>query len=244
LSLLSGHLVGDGEHSANNGLLPSRPQILKSVLSQLYSKRLQRPSRSSASAVFLEPRFTRQLAVAFERIRAATPGAPRYDIVHQPELPIVDADGAVVRSTAASTSVTVPASVGAPGDYLGLECKYLDANDRSTDADYVDDGWSASFSGDYSRDHPWAVMVGLDDAGVGQVCSHVDARLRERYGQEAGFKSTCGCGSITFERASTCKLMGSHRILDLHAFFLIAVPTSDAAQRGGVADAVDQVSCA
>jgi hypothetical protein len=204
----------------------ARPQILKSVLATL-----QEAVAATVAVVgeerILEPRFTRQLAVDFERIRAATPGAPRYDIVHQPELPITDERGAVVRYRRLDIRLLFLRQVGTPGDYLGLECKYLDAHDRSTDADYVDDGVERIVCGDYSRAHSWAVMVGLERRGpLDLSVANVDARLRERYGQEAGLKSTCRVRLSNVRESEHLQAGGPHRICILHGFFLIAVPTS------------------
>lgn len=225
MSLLSGHIAGDAS-TPTTAFYRARPQILRSVLTTL-----QEAVAATVAVVgerrTLEPRFTRQLAVDFERIRAATPGAPRYDIVHQPELPIVDAGGAVVRYRRLDIRLLFLRQVGAPGDYLGLECKYLDSCDRSTDADYVDDGVERIVCGDYSRNHPWAVMVGLERRGpLDRSAANVDARLRERYGQEAGFKSTCRVRLGNVRESEHLQAGGSHRISILHGFFLIAVSSS------------------
>lgn len=171
----------------------------------------------------LEPRFTRQLAADFERIRAATPGTPRYDIVHQPELPIVDEAGLVIRYRRLDIRLLFLRQIGAPGDYLGLECKYLDAGDRSTDADYVDDGVERIVCGDYSRYHPWAVMVGLERRGPLDVSvANVEARLQERYGQDAGFKAACRVRLDNVRESEHPQAGGPHRISILHGFFLIS----------------------
>ena len=226
MSLLSGHLAGNTSTPPTNAFYRARPQILKSVLTTL-----QQAIAATVAVVgeqrILEPRFTRQLAVDFERIRAATPGAPRYDVVHQPELPIVDQSGAVVRYRRLDIRLLFLRQVGAPGDYLGLECKYLDAGDRSTDADYVDDGVERIVCGDYSRDHPWAVMVGLERRGpIDRAVANVDARLRQRYGQGAGFKSTCQVRLANVRESEHSQGGGSHRIAILHGFFLVTAPIS------------------
>lgn len=200
---------------------------MKSVLTTL-----QQAVASTVAVVgeqrILEPRFTRQLAVDFERIRAATPGAPRYDIVHQPELPIVDEAGVVVRYRRLDIRLLFLRQVGAPGDYLGLECKYLDARDRSTDAEYVDDGVERIVCGDYSLHHPWAVMVALERQGPLNVSvANVDARLQERYGQDAGFRSTCRVRLENVRESEHSQAGGPHRISIIHGFFLISVPADD-----------------
>lgn len=221
MSLLSGHIADDASTAPTSAFYRARPQILKSVLTTL-----QRAVSATVAVVgeqrILEPRFTRQLAVDFERIRAATPGAPRYDIVHQPELPIVDEEGAVVRYRRLDIRLLFLRQVGAPGDYLGLECKYLDAGDRSTDADYVDDGVERIVCGDYSQGHPWAIMVGLERRGpIHRSAANVDARLRERYGEEAGFKPSCRVKLQDIRESEHLQAGGPHRISILHGFYLI-----------------------
>jgi len=225
LSLLGGHLTGEAGTPPTTAFYRARPQILRSVIITL-----QQAVAATVAVVgdrrILEPRFTRQLAVDFERVRAATPGAPRYDIVHQPELPIVDEGGAVVRYRRLDIRLLFLRQVGTPGDYLGLECKYLDASDRNTDAEYVDDGVERIVCGDYSRNHPWAVMVGLERRGpLIRSAANVDARLRERYGQDAGFKSTCGVRLENVRESEHLQAGGLHRISILHSFFLVTVPT-------------------
>jgi hypothetical protein len=226
LSLLSGHIANGASPSPTSAFYRARPQILKSVLTTL-----QQAVSATIAVVgeqrILEPRFTRQLAVDFERIRATTPGAPRYDIVHQPELPILDRNGTVVRYRRLDIRLLFLRQVGAPGDYLGLECKYLDAGDRSTDADYVDDGVERIVCGDYSRHHPWAIMVGLERRGpIHRTAANVDARLRERYGDAAGFKPSCRVRLQNIRESEHLQGGGPHRISILHGFYLIAASPS------------------
>jgi hypothetical protein len=201
-----------------------QPQVLRNVL-----QTLQRAVAATAAVVgearALEPRFTRQLAADFESARDAMPGSPRYDITHQPELPITNAEGIVVRYRRLDIRILFARQLGCAGDYLCLECKYLDATDRATDADYVDEGVERIVSGEYAARHPWAVMVGLERVGPLEVSvSHVDERLRARYGCEGGFTATPRV-RLTFVRESEhAQAGGPHRITIVHAFFLITGP--------------------
>ena len=201
-----------------------QPQVLRSVLLTL-ERAVAATAAVLGEARVLEPRFTRQLAEDFESARDATPGSPRYDITHQPELPITNAEGIVVRYRRLDIRILFARQLGCRGDYLCLECKYLDATDRATDADYVDEGVERIVSGEYAAGHPWAVMVGLERVGPLAVSvSHVDERLRARYGSEGGFTATPRV-RLTFVRESQhSQAGGPHRITIIHGFFLITGP--------------------
>lgn len=133
MSTLDDHF-SEGAKTLPNVFYKVQPQVLRTVLLTL-----QRAVGATAAALgearVLEPRFTRQLAEEFESARDATPGSPRYDITHQPELPITNAEGLVVRYRRLDIRILFARQLGCRGDYLCLECKYLDATDRATDAD-------------------------------------------------------------------------------------------------------------
>lgn len=117
----------------------ARPQVLRSVIMAL-----DRAVSSTVAALrnvrAIEPRFTRQLAASLEVARDLMPGSTRYDITHQPELPIVNDEGVVVAHRRLDIRILFRRQLGRTGDYLAIECKYLDTTDRATDADYVDEG--------------------------------------------------------------------------------------------------------
>jgi hypothetical protein len=220
-----GHYFSEEAKALPNVFYKVQPQVLRTVLLTL-----QRAIAATVAVLgevrVLEPRFTRQLAADFESARDATPGSPRYDIVHQPELPITNAaEGIVVRYRRLDIRILFARQLGCRGDYLCLECKYLDATDRATDADYVDEGVERIVSGEYAAGHPWAVMVGLERVGPLAVSvSHVDERLRARYGPEGAFTATPRV-RLTFVRESQhSQAGGPHRITIIHGFFLITGP--------------------
>lgn len=169
-----------------------------------------------------ETRFTRQLLVQFERARDTTPGSPRYDISHQPEVPITDGKGAVIKHRRLDLRLVFQRQLGRTGDYLCLECKYLDTNDRHTDREYVDEGVERVVCGDYACNHPWAVMIGLERTGpLSQAAEHVDKRLQHRYGGDCGFKGeSCVRLPNVFE-SDHLQAGGPHQISIVHCFYLL-----------------------
>lgn len=171
-----------------------------------------------------EPRFTRQLLLDFERARDNTPGTPRYDITHQPELPIADDKGVVAELRRLDLRLVFLQQVGRTGDYLCLECKYLDTRVRDTDREYVNEGVDRIVVGDYAANHPWAVMVGLERNGpVNLAFDHIDARLVSKYGRSAGLKKTSGIALSNVRESDHYQSGGSHRITIVHAIYLIAL---------------------
>ena len=93
MSVLNRHLT-EGIRTLPNGFYRARPQVIRVVL-----QTLERALTATVSVVGEarphEPQFTRQLLLDFERARDDTPGTPRYDITHQPELLTADASGGV-----------------------------------------------------------------------------------------------------------------------------------------------------
>jgi hypothetical protein len=200
----------------------ARPQVLRIVLQTL--------DRAVAAAVcriggerLLEPQFTRQLLLDFESARDAMPGSPRYDITHQPELPIADGEGRAASLRRLDLRILFRAQLGRTGDYLCVECKYLDTTDRNLDREYVNEGVDRIVIGDYARHHPWAVMVGLERTGpLHATASHVDARLVARYGANAGFKANSSIRLPFVRESDHDQAGGPHRITIVHSFHLIA----------------------
>jgi len=219
------HLSGEAK-ARPNVFYKVQPQVLRSVLLTL-QQAVAATAAVLGDARVLEPRFTRQLAEEFESARDATPGSPRYDITHQPELPITNAQGIVIRYRRLDIRILFARQLGCRGEYLCLECKYLDATDRATDADYVDEGVERMVSGEYAAGHPWAVMVGLERVGPLAVSvSHVDERLRARYGTEGAFTTTPRVRLTFVHESQHLQACGPHRIRIVHSFFLITGPPS------------------
>ena len=174
----------------------------------------------------LEPRFTRQLLLDFQSARDNTSGTPRYDITHQPELPIANDAGVVETYRRLDFRLLFLQQVGRTGDYLCLEVKYLDASDRSSDYEYVGQGVDRIVVGDYARGHPWAIMAGLERVGpIGISISNVNSRLKQRYGKKNGFKSTPSIGLPNVHESDHLQDGRPHKITIVHAFYFI-VPTS------------------
>ena len=220
MSVLSGHLK-EGIHTLPNGFHRVRPQVIRVVLQTL--KRALAETVSTVGRTRLhEPRFTRQLLLDFERARDDTPSTPRYDITHQPELPIPDTSGAVASHRRLDFRLVFLRQVGRTGDYLCLECKYLDTSDRDTDRAYVNEGVDRIVIGDYARNHPWAIMVGLER--VGPICmsiQNVDARLVAKYGKNHGFKPKPSVKLSNVRESDHYQTGGLNKITIVHAFFLI-----------------------
>ena len=153
MSNLTKHITED-KRVLPNEFYHAQPQVLRVVL-----QTLERALSATISVIgdvrIHEPRFTRQLLHDFERARDNTPGTPRYDLTHQPELPIPNAAGAVTTFRRLDFRLLFSQQVGRTGDYLCLECKYLDAMDRKTDLNYVKEGVARIVDGDYARNHPW-----------------------------------------------------------------------------------------
>lgn len=221
MSILSKH-ISEEKRILRNQFYRAKPQVLRAVL-----QTLERAIASTVAVIgevrIYEPRFTRQLLLDFERARDSTPGSPRYDITHQPELPIADDKGVVSDLRRLDLRLVFLRQVGRTGDYLCLECKYLDTMDRDTDREYVNEGVDRIVVGDYAAKHPWAVMVGLERSGPIELSfDHINSRLVSKYGRLGGLKTTSSIGLDYVQESDHCQAGGPHRITIVHAIYLIA----------------------
>lgn len=220
MSILADHLAA-GALVRPNGFYRARPQILRVVL-QTLERAVARTVEIVGDVKLTEPRFTRQLFLDFERARDETPGSPRYDIAHQPELPIADETGALVTLRRLDLRLVFLRQVGRTGDYLCLEFKYLDTTDRDTDREYVVEGVDRIVIGDYARNHPWAIMVGLERTGpLEKTSAHIGARLTSRYGADVGYRSSPKILLPYAFESDHLQANGSHQITIIHAFYLL-----------------------
>ena len=224
MSILTRH-ISEGKRALPNGFYRARPQVLRVVL-QTLERALTSTVAVIGDAEVYEPRFTRQLLVDFEHARDDTPGSPLYDITHQPELPIANERGVVSSHRRLDLRLVFLRQVGRTGDYLCLECKYLDSADRDTDREYVNEGVERIVIGDYARHHPWAVMVGLEKRGPVEVSvKNVNERLIAKYGESAAIKPFSSIGLPNVHESEHFQAGGPHRITIVHAMYLI-VPVS------------------
>lgn len=220
MSILAEHLA-PGALTRPNYFYRARPQILRVVLETL-GQALARTIEIVGDVKLTEPRFTRQLFLSFERARDETPGSPRYDITHQPELPIADATGALVALRRLDLRLVFLRQVGRTGDYLCLEFKYLDTRDRSTDREYVAEGVDRIVIGDYAHGHPWAIMVGLERTGpLEQTSEHIGARLITRYGAGTSYRPSAKIALPYAFESDHLQANGPHRITIVHTYYLI-----------------------
>ena len=220
MSVINSHLA-EGVRGRPQGFYRAKPQVLRVVL-QTMERALASTVSVVGSARIYEPRFTRQLLLDFERARDETPGTPRYDITHQPELPIADNSGVVGTLRRLDFRLVFLRQVGRTGDYLCIEFKYLEVLDRSTDREYVSDGVERIVIGDYARDHPWAVMVGLERVGPLRLSvQNVNSRLLARYGNHHGLRVAPGIKLHNVYSSEHQQGGGPHEITIIHAFYLI-----------------------
>lgn len=223
MSILAEHFA-PGALARPNGFYRARPQVLRVVLETL-GRALDRTVAIVGDVRLTEPRFTRQLFLDFERARDETPGSPRYDITHQPELPIAGATGAVAELRRLDIRLVFLRQVGRTGDYLCLEFKYLDTNDRNTDREYVAEGVNRIVIGDYARNHPWAIMVGLERTGpLERISAHIGARLADRYGAEVDYRPSAEIGLQNAFKSNHVQSNGPHHITIVHAYYLLQPP--------------------
>lgn len=221
MSLVGQHLTS-GQRALPNAFYKARPQVLRVVIETL-GRAISATVAAVGAGRLDEPKFTRQLFLDLQHARDNTPGSPRYDITHQPELPIADANGKMSSLRRLDLRLLFLSQVGRTGDYLCIECKYLDTTDRSLDREYVDDGVERIVAGDYAKDHPWAIMVGLERTGpLDQSAAYVNARLTTKYGNEGAFRRPCSIQLPNVEQSEHLQAGGPHRITVLHSFFLIA----------------------
>ena len=221
MSNLTKHIAGD-KRVLPNEFYRAQPQVLRVVL-QTLGRALSATISIIGEARIHEPRFTRQLLLDFQRARDNTPATPRYDLTHQPELPIEDATtGAVTALRRLDFRLLFSQQVGRTGDYLCLECKYLDTMDRNTDLNYVNEGVHRIVDGDYARNHPWAIMVGLERRGPLNITfKHINERLVSKYGTDCSFKDTPSIRLPNVQESEHYQAGGSHKITIVHAIYLI-----------------------
>lgn len=219
MSILQEHFA-DGAHVRPNGFYRARPQVLRVVLGTL-GRALGRTLRIVGDARLTEARFTRQLLLDFERARDETPGSPRYDITHQPELPIAAESGEVAALRRLDFRLVFLRQVGRTGDYLCIEVKYLDTADRGTDRDYVNEGVDRIVIGDYACGHPWAIMVGLERSGpLDRTADHVGTRLVAKYGAGIAYRAASRIGLPHIFESDHSQADGPHQITILHAYYM------------------------
>jgi hypothetical protein len=218
--VLAEHLAGD-TRALPNRFYRARPQVLRIVL-QTLGRALARTMETIGETRLTEPRFTRQLFLDFEKARDETPGSPRYDITHQPELPIAGETGAVAVLRRLDLRLVFLRQVGRTGDYLCLEFKYVDTSDRSTDREYVNEGVDRIVIGDYARDHPWAIMVGLERTGpLDRTAAHIGSRLASKYGTSQSYVPSARIALPHVHESEHHQAGGSHQITIVHAFYLV-----------------------
>ena len=214
--------AGRSPDRVSDGFAKIRPQVLRVVLLTFGRAVAATTGKVGANRV-LEPRFTRQLYLDFQAARDATPGSPRYDISHQPEHVVPDALGRIGQLFRLDLRLVFARQLGRTGDYLCLECKYLDTDDRDTDREYVTEGVDRIVSGDYARRHFWAVMVGLERRGpLVKTTIHLDQRLRAKYGNGEGLKTPSDVRLAHVHQSEHVQAGGPHRVAILHALYLIA----------------------
>ncbi len=220
MSVINKHLA-EGLRGRPRGFYRARPQVLRVVL-QTLERALANTIAAIGNERIYEPRFTRQLLIDFERARDQTPGTPRYDITHQPELPIADSDGVVSALRRLDFRLLFVPQVGRTGDYLCIEFKYLEVTDRSTDREYVGDGVERIVVGDYARNHPWAIMVGLERVGpLLRSVQNVNSRLLTTYGHLHGLRIAPDVKLPHVYASQHEQGGGPHEITIIHAFYLI-----------------------
>ena len=70
-------------------------------------------------------------------------------------------DGRVIAFRRLDIRILFSRQVGRRGDYLCIECKYLEADNRRSDDEYVAEGVDRIVTGAYARGHGFAIMAGL-----------------------------------------------------------------------------------
>lgn len=226
MSALADHLRATGATVLPNNFHRIQPQVLRRVLSALNDAILA-TVELLGDVRYLEPRFTRQLASCFEEARDAA-GGIRYHIEHQGELPVLDEDGRVIAFRRLDIRILFSQQVGRRGDYLCIECKYLEADNRRCDDEYVAEGVDRIVTGAYARGHGFAIMVGLERTGpIGRTIENVDDRLRQRYGSDQGLRPAPRWRLGRAHESEHPQSGGPHRIVLIHGFW----PVTAAAAR-------------
>ncbi|NTJ45287.1 hypothetical protein G6L28_22215 [Agrobacterium larrymoorei] len=220
MSALNDHLGAVGSTILPNNFHRIQPQVLRKILFT-FNDAILTTVGLIGDVRHLEPRFTRQLASCFEDARDAA-GGGRYHIEHQGELPIVDQDGRVIAFRRLDIRILFSQQVGRRGDYLCIECKYLDANNRSSDDEYVAEGVDRIVTGAYALGHGFAIMAGLERVGpMTRTIANVDDRLRRRYGSDQGLRAAPRW-KLDIVRESEHQQNGTeHRIVLVHGFWPI-----------------------
>ena len=94
--------------------------------------------------------------------------------------------------------------------------------DRDSDREYVNEGVDRIVIGDYARNHPWAIMVGLVRNGPSDLAAqHVNARLIAKYGSSHSFKENASIKLSNVYESDHEQAGGLHQITIVHAFYLI-----------------------
>jgi hypothetical protein len=218
LSALGEHLGATGSAAVANSFYRLQPQVLRRVLGAL-DEAIRKTVALLGDIRRLEPQFTRQLAACFEDARDRAGGA-LYDILHQGELPVLNDEGRVVSYRRLDIRLLFTQQVGRRGDYLCIECKYLDATDRGSDLEYVEEGVDRIVTGAYARDHRFAIMVGLERVGpLSRTIANVNDRLMRRYGKAQGLRPALRWKLGTAAESEHPQAGGPHRITLVHGFW-------------------------
>lgn len=220
MSALGDHLSEAESAGSPNSFYRLQPQVLRKVLRAL-DEAVNTTVTLVGDTRSLEPRFTRQLAASLEDARDRA-GGVRYHIEHQGELPLCDADGRVISYRRLDIRLLFTQQVGRRGDYLCVECKYLDATDRSSDDDYVREGVDRIVTGAYALGHNFAIMVGLERVGpLSSSMANVGDRLTRRYGPNHSLRAAPRWNMATVAESDHLQAGGPHRITLVHGFWPI-----------------------
>jgi hypothetical protein len=220
LSALGEHLGASGSATSANSFYRLQPQVLRRVLCAL-DEAIKETVALLGGIRRLEPQFTRQLAACFEDSRDRAGGA-LYHIDHQGELPIRNGEGRVIFYRRLDIRLLFTKQVGRRGDYLCIECKYLDATDRGSDREYVEEGVNRIVTGEYALGHRVAIMIGLERIGpLSRTIANVHDRLTRRYGEDQGLRPAPRWKLCTAAESEHPQAGGPHRITIVHGFWPI-----------------------
>lgn len=218
MSALGEHLGAADSAASANTFYRLQPQLLRRVLRAL-DEAITETVALLGDVRRLEPQFTRQLAACFEDARDRA-GGTRYHIEHQGELPVRNDEGRVVSYRRLDIRLLFTQQVGRRGDYLCIECKYLDATDRGSDDDYVEEGVDRIVTGAYALGHRSAIMVGLERIGpLSRTIVNVNDRLIRRYGEAQGLRLAPRWKLGTAAESEHPQAGGPHLITLVHGFW-------------------------
>lgn len=227
MSALGEHIGAADTSASPNNFYRLQPQVLRRVLGAL-NIAIGETVALLGDVRMLEPRFTRQFAACFEDARDRAGGA-RYHIEHQAELPIRDPDGRVVGFRRLDIRLLFTQQVGRRGDYLCVECKYLDATDRGSDDEYVKEGVDRIVTGAYALGHRYAIMIGLERAGpLNRTIANVNDRLTSRYGVGQGLRQAPRWALDAVRESDHPQAGGPHRITLVHGFWPVTAAAAAA----------------